>query len=355
MTSLSVWYWSLPEHVLPPKVPSDNPMSEAKFQLGRQLFYDRRLSANGSLSCASCHLQERAFSDGRASSIGATGEQTPRNAQGLANVAWSATLTWANPSLVLLERQMEVPLYGVDPVEMGVNDRNQDSILARFRADARSSHAFATAFPGESDPIRMENIIKAVAVFQRAMISFGSRYDHYLEGKLRLTAREMRGRDLFFGPTARCSQCHGSVNFNDQFMHAGTRTMKPLFHNTGRYDIDGKGAFNAPNRGVFELTGMPSDMGRFRAPSLRNVAVTGPYMHDGSMSTLSEVLDFYGAGGRVINAGDDPVKLRGNPLRSEVVRGIFLSRKQKQDLRAFLETLTDKEFLNNPRFGNPNP
>ncbi len=321
-------------------------MSEARFQLGRHLFYDPRLSANASVSCASCHKQELAFSDGRKLSIGATGEPTTRNAQGLANVAWNATYTWANPSLVSLERQMEVPLYSIDPIEMGLNDQNQETVLARFRVNPDYRRSFTAAFPGESNPIRIDNIIKAVATFQRGIISFDSKYDQFLARKTRLSAREMRGKRLFFGPRARCAQCHGSINFNDQFLTDDTRNMTPVFHNTGRYNIDGKGGFPEPNRGVFELTGERSDMGKFRAPSLRNVAVTAPYLHDGSLPTLDDVLDFYGSGGRINGAG-------ANPIRSPTVRKIVLNSREKRDLRAFLETLTDHTLLNNPRFANP--
>jgi cytochrome c peroxidase len=240
----ATWSWELPFYFPTPKVPSDNPMSEAKFQLGRALFYDVRLSGNGQQSCASCHEQGKAFTDGRAVATGSTGEHTPRNAQNLANVAWHSTYTWANPALVTLERQMEVPLFAEHLVEMGVNDQNKATVLARFQADRDYVQRFAEVFPGE--PIGFSQIIKAIATFQRGLISAASKYDQYLQGKATLSAAELRGKDLFFGEQAECFHCHGSFNFNDQVVHAGSGLAEALFHNTGLYNIDGKGDFPEP-------------------------------------------------------------------------------------------------------------
>src|SRR5574343_1566122 len=151
----TAWQWNLPAGVPTPVVPADNPMSEAKFQLGRQLFYDKRLSGNGTQSCASCHHQDKAFTDGLAVSPGSTGELTHRNAQHLANSAWHSTYTWANPSLTTLERQMEVPLFGTDPVEMGIDDSNKDAVLARIKADAGYRQRFAAVFGSSGDVITL--------------------------------------------------------------------------------------------------------------------------------------------------------------------------------------------------------
>ncbi|WP_442756824.1 MbnH family di-heme enzyme [Methylocystis sp. JAN1] len=347
------WIWSLPDYLPPPRVPIDNPMSETRFQLGRKLFYDTRLSGNGKESCASCHVQALAFTDGRKVAVGATGETTPRNSPSIANAAWRATLTWANPAMVTLERQMEGPLFGEAPIEMGVNDNNRKEILARFASDADYRHDFALAFPNEAEPISFGNIIKAIAVFERGVVSASSKYDLYLQGKATLTPEETRGKDLFFGEKAECHHCHGSVNFDDQFYHATTREIETPFHNTGLYDIDGKGGYPAPNRGVFESSGAPDDMGKFRAPSLRNIAVTGPYMHDGSVATLEEVIDIYAAGGRDVASGPLKGDGRYNAHKSELIVPIDLNSQEKSDIIAFLKTLTDDELLHAPRFSNP--
>lgn len=347
------WTWDLPTYIPPPRVPADNPMSEAKFQLGRHLFYDKRLSGNGTLSCSSCHLQDRAFTDGRVTSVGSTGEHTPRNAPSIVNSAWHATYTWANPALVTLERQMENPLYGEHPIEMGVNDGNRKEIVARLRADPNYPRWFAAAFPEKKDPISFETIIKAVSAFQRGVVSFGSRYDQYLQGKIKFTESEQRGHDLYFGEKAECHHCHGSVNLDDQFVHAKTREAETPFHNTGLYDIDGKGRYPAPNLGLMDVSGDPDDMGKFRAPSLRNVAVTAPYMHDGSVATLEEVIDIYSQGGRKIDDGPNAGDGRASPLKSGLIVKIDLTPQEKADLVAFLKTLTDKTLLSSPRFSAP--
>ena len=230
---------------------------------------------------------------------GSTGDFTARNAQALHNVAYHPTLTWANPSLVTLERQMETPLFGENPVEMGVNDGNKAEVLARIADDADYVRALHRRLPGTVLRRRCNRgtVIKAISAFQRTLISGRSRYDQYLEGQATLDAAQTRGMRLFFGEKAECFHCHGSFNFNDQIVHAGSRLVETPFHNTGLYNLGGTGAFPEPNRGVFELTAKAADMGAFRAPSLRNVAVTSPYMHDGTIATLPEVLDFYAAGG----------------------------------------------------------
>jgi len=349
----AAWRWTLPDFLPPPREPADNPMSEARFQLGRKLFYDARLSGNGKESCASCHLQKLAFTDGRAVAIGATGQTTPRNSPSVANAAWRATLTWANPALVTLERQMENPLFGEDPIEMGVNDDNRAEILARFEADPGYRLEFAQAFPKEAKPISFGNVIKAIAAFERGVVSASSKYDLYLLGKASLSPEETRGKDLFFGEKAECHHCHGSVNFDDQFYHAKTREIETPFHNTGLYDLDGKGGYPAPNRGVFENSHKPEDMGAFRAPSLRNIAVTAPYMHDGSVATLEEVIDIYAAGGRNVSNGPLKGDGRRNPNKSALIVPIELTAQEKSDLIAFLKTLTDETLLTSPRFADP--
>lgn len=347
------WVWQLPRNFPVPRVPADNPMSASKVELGRHLFYEKKLSANATVSCGSCHLQSRAFTDGKARSAGATGELTARNAQNLANVAWHATFTWANPALVSLERQMLVPIFGEDPVEMGINDRNKQAVLRRIEQSASYRQRFSRAFPGERKPVSWDNVIKAIAAFERTLISGDSRFDRYQRGELALAPAEMRGKDLFFGEKAECFHCHGSFNFNDQVVHEKSREVETPFHNTGLYNVDGKGAYPAASQGIIEVTGKPDDMGKFRAPSLRNVALTAPYMHDGSIATLEAVVATYAAGGRNLtqppHAGDG----RRNPHKSELIGNISLSPQEQADLLAFLKTLTDEAFLNDKRHADP--
>ena len=349
----AAWTWRLPPNFPTPRVPRTNPMTQAKVDLGRFLFYDRRLSGNGTQSCSSCHVQSLAFTDGRARSVGSTGEVHPRSAQSLANVAYNSTLTWANPSLVRLEKQLETPLFGERPVEMGVNDRNRARVLARFSRDRAYRVRFARAFPRSRKAVTWPHIGQSIAAFQRTLISGDSRYDRWLDGRARMTASEKRGAELFFGERAECHHCHGGFNFSEQVTYAGAVETNRTFRNTGLFNIDGAGAYPEPNRGVFELTGRPQDMGAFRAPTLRNIAVTAPYMHDGSVATLQDVVDFYAEGGRNVPDGPNAGDGRASPLKDPLVSGITLNDQEKADLVAFLGTLTDRAFLTRKSISDP--
>lgn len=346
------WTWALPAGWSPPRVPADNAMSAAKVELGRRLFYEPRLSGNGTLACAGCHAQASAFTDNRALARGSTGEVHPRNSIALTNVAYRTTLNWARPDVTTLEQQMLAPLFGTAPVEMGVDDSNRDAVLGRLRRDDGYAQRFAAAFGGAS-PVTWDNVVKAIAAFERTLISADSRYDQAQRGAITFSATEERGRVLFFGDQALCSRCHGGPDFNDQFADSTSATRATPFHNTGLFNIGGTGAYPAPNRGVFETTGLADDMGRFRAPSLRNVALTAPYMHDGSIGTLQEVLATYAAGGRNVSNGLYAGDGRANPFKDPLVAQMRLSEQDQSDLVAFLQTLTDESFVTNPTFAAP--
>jgi cytochrome c peroxidase len=212
---------------------------------------------------------------------------------------------------------------------------------------------FAAAFPGESQALSWGNIGRALAAFQRTLISGNSRFDRSQRGQEVLTAAEQRGQTLFFGEKAECFHCHAGFNFNDQVVHASTQVLDTPFHNTGLYNIGGTGNFPTGNQGLFEFTHKPSDRGLFRAQSLRNIELTAPYMHDGSIATLEEVLDFYAAGGRHITSGPYAGDGRLNPNKSDLISRIDLNAQEKADIVAFLKTLTDHEFVTNPKFADP--
>jgi cytochrome c peroxidase len=352
--SATAFDWRLPTDQPLPVEPDDNPMTEAKFQLGRHLFYDERLSGNGTQSCSSCHVQELGFSDGRTRPSGSTGEMLARNAQALLNVAYNATLTWGNFSLVRLEQQIRVPLFGERPVEHGITELNQDEVLQRLRDEPRYPVLFEQAFPDETDPIDFGNVVAALSSFVRGMVSFDSAFDRYSRGDTSaLSASAIRGEALFNGERLECFHCHGGYHFSDSTADRNMTFVSRPFHNTGLYNIGGTGAFPEDSQGLIELTGDPSDMGKFRAQSLRNIAVTAPYMHDGSMATLAEVVDFYAAGGRNIESGPYAGDGRFSPFKDGFIVGFELTEQEKQDLIAFLESLTDETFNNNPRFSNP--
>lgn len=346
--------WNLPAGFPVPKVPEDNPMTAEKVTLGRQLFYDVRLSGNATQSCGSCHVQALAFSDGRAVAVGSTGEITPRGSMALVNVAYNATQTWANPALVTLEQQIAIPLFGVRPVEMGASGK-EDEILARLQSDGALAKSFAAAFPNEPAPINFLNVTRALASFLRTMISGASPFDRYTYGgdKTAMSEAALRGMNLFFSERFECFHCHGGFNFSSSVSHESSVFQEQAFHNTGLYNVGGGGAYPPGNRGVFEVTGVREDMGKFRAPSLRNIALSAPYMHDGSFATLEDVIDFYGAGGRVISEGPLAGDGRKNPFKSRFVPGFTFTLEEKADVIAFLHSLTDEAFTKNPAFAPP--
>ncbi len=349
------WTWSLPAGFPEPKVPAGNPMSAAKVELGRHLFYDARMSVTGRFSCASCHKQELAFSDGLARSVGATGELHPRSSMSLANIAYSPALTWANPTQRDLERQATVPMFGEDPIELGLSGRERE-LFAIVSADPQYRALFARAFPGESGVVNLSTITRAIGAFQRSLISGNSPYDRYKSGaRNAISASAVRGEALFFDEKTECFHCHGGFTFTGTVDHVGKGFPEVEFHNTGLYNVDGKGGYPAPNTGVHEVSEDPDDMGRFKAPTLRNIAVTAPYMHDGSIATLDEVLDHYAAGGRTVKSGPNAGVGAENPYKSEFLKGFTLTAREKSDLIAFLRSLTDSTFLTDTRYANPWP
>ena len=351
------WVWDSPAGLPPPRVPEGNPMSVAKVELGRWLFYDTRLSLNETQSCGSCHEQALAFTDGRARGLGSTGEEHPRSSMSLVNIAYVPRLTWANPNLRTLEQQALLPLFGEAPVELGMSGR-EDTLLARIRGDAAYVARFADAFPeravGGADPITVASIADAIAAFQRSILSANSPYDQYRAGdRSALSDAERRGMDLFFSEQLECFHCHGGPLFADSLDHTRLPVAEVAFHNTGLYNLDGAGAYPDNNRGVMDVSERPEDMGRFRAPTLRNIAVTAPYFHDGSALTLDDVIDHYAAGGRTIAEGPYAGVGATSPLKSESLIGFELTDTQRADLIAFLNSLTDQDVLTNPRWSNP--
>jgi cytochrome c peroxidase len=346
--------WNLPAGFPTPRVPADNPMTPAKVQAGRHLFYDTRLSGNQTFSCASCHDQSKAFTDGLARAEGSTGEIHPRGSMGLMNVAYMRTLTWANPLVRELEDQALTPMFGENPVELGLAGMEQE-MLQRLKAEPTYGVLMKEAFPQDADPFTLQRVVQALASFERTLISGNSAYDRYTyqgdSGALSDSAK--RGRDLFFSERLECFHCHGNFNFADSVTHEGTTFDEATFHNTALYNLDGNGAYPAPNRGVLEVSGKPSDMGRFRAPTLRNIALTAPYMHDGSVATLQEAIAHYAAGGRTIAEGPYAGNGSKSPLKSEFLTGFVLTAQEEADLIEFLHSLTDETFVTDERFSNP--
>lgn len=350
----STFSWALPANVLAPKVPSSNKMSEEKVQLGRFLFYDSKLSANQTMSCSSCHLQEFAFSDKNKVGIGSTGEFHKRNPQGLTNSAYYTSYTWANPSLGTLERQIIIPLIGDDPVEMGVNPENENEVLNRFKNDLKYQELFTKAFPNQDNPYTLNSIVNALASFIRTLNSFDSEYDKYLRGEENtMSESAIRGMNLFNGEKAECTHCHSGVNFSDSTMNEKSFFTNQFFHNIGLYNVNEQNEYPNLNQGLFELSNKQEDKGRFKAPILRNVELTSPYMHDGSIETLEEVIELHSNGGRNVSHGEFMGNGITNKNKSDLIRAKNFTKEEKEDLLNFLKSLTDHSFINNKKISNP--
>jgi len=330
--------WNLPSNVDPPLVPADNPMSAAKVDLGRHLFYDKRLSLDNTVSCSSCHLQEHGFADPNPVSEGVHGERGSRNGMALANVAFLPTYTWGNPVLDTLEKQALVPMFLTAPLELGTTDVLAQR-LVEFAGDSTYIDLFSAAYADE-EVMTLDTMVDAIACFERSLVSFDSPYDQYVDGdETALTDSQIRGLALF-GELG-CSKCHeGRIQ---TAMRTSAQADTPArFANTGLYDLDGKGRYPNPNVGLFEFSYDKSDMGKHRVPSLRNIEVSAPYMHDGSIASLVEVLDHYAAGGRAKSE-----------VTAEELSGFELVDRDRDDLLAFLRSLTDEVFLAQPAFSDP--
>jgi cytochrome c peroxidase len=299
-----------------------NAPDRATFELGRQLFYDPRLSRDGSVSCGSCHQQAVAFADaGQAFSAGVQGRRGTRNAPALQNLRWRRTLLW-DGGVSNLEVLPLAPL--TNALEM---DETLAGVLAKLNADDAYRRRFERIYgPG---PITSQQFLRALAQFTASLTSADSRYDHYVRGEAggTLAAAELRGLTTF---RAQCASCHATDLFTDE-----------TYRNNG---LDR--SFPADS-GRAHITGRRGERGLFKVPSLRNVALTAPYMHDGRFQTLEQVFDHYDHG-VVESATLDPV-LR----RPDGRLGVPLTAAQRADLRAFLATLTDEKFLHNPELAPP--
>lgn len=303
-------------------------MSDAKVALGCRLFFETRLSVTRAYSCASCHRPELAFTDGRALAIGAKGDSMHRGAMTLTNVAYNPAFTWASGSVVTLERQMEQPLFNEHPLEMGLK-RDDRELLDWLGQQETYAAAFRESFPKESEPITIPNVLKAIATFERTLISGRSPFDRYVydDDRTAFSESARRGMRLFYSDRTHCARCHFGVNFSGPIVQQGKSPPPALFANNGSA-VKG-------DEGLFAETKRPQDRGRFRVPTLRNIALTAPYMHDGRFATLEEVIEHYVAGGKSAESIG---------VVDSQVRPLDLSPEEKRDLVEFLRNLTDEQF-----------
>jgi cytochrome c peroxidase len=296
--------------------PKDNPQTPEKIKLGRRLFYDKRLSRDGTISCESCHLQKFAFSDGgKRVSKGIGGLEGTRNAPSLGNIGYRKSFFWEGGSKTL-ELQAMGPITAHD--EMGMEPAD---LVQKLSGIPEYASGFKTGFP---DGVTMLNITRALSSFERTLITASSPFDAYRAGDEKaLSPAAVRGMEIFMGERGECFHCHGGFNFTDESLHNDALYVKYK-------DV-----------GLARITKEPVDVGTFKTPSLRNVALTAPYFHDGSRKSLQDVLKHYNKGGEA------------NPNADPVLKPLGLSPSEINDLIAFLSTLTDKTFIKDPKFGAP--
>lgn len=315
----------------PPPISSDNPLTIQGVKLGRMLFYEPMLSRDGSQSCASCHRQEHAFTDTAQFSIGVNGLEGKRQAMSVFNMAWNNNEFFWDGRAHLLRDQSLMPIQ--DELEM---DETLENVVAKLKSSQMYKDQFIRAFG--SDEITSEKISLAMEQFMNSIVSNKSKWDRFVAKQDTLTASEVRGRILFFTEYneflpeesgADCAHCHATFNFsNNRYMNNG---------------LDGD---NPADNGREKVTGRAQDIGKFKVTSLRNIELTAPYMHDGRFATLEEVIDHYDHG-VVESATLDPT------IRPTMATGLRLTEQDKQDLIAFLKTLTDYELINNEEYSNP--
>ncbi len=324
----------VPDYFPAPIVDPENPMSEEGVELGRHLFYDESIfSTDGNMSCASCHKQELAFTDGFGRAIGVRGEPGPRSSMSLVNLAFNPNgFNWDGSEGKLWEQ-------AIHPVEdMLELDNDWQEVIRKLREHEDYPARFRAAFGiDNTEEITQELTIKALAQFQRTIISSDSKFDRVVyQNTDFFTEEEQLGADsLFFVENVPpgtlhpgCGHCHNAPQFGDN-----------MFKNNGITDVETIDDFVDKGRG--DVTGNPFDNGKFRTPTLRNIALTAPYMHDGRFETLEEVIDSYAAGGHGVE-NEDPN-----------ITGFSLTEREKEALLAFLHTLTDESLLTDPRLSAP--
>lgn len=309
LVAVPAWFPALP-------VPAENQLTPERIALGRRLFYEPLLSADSSKSCASCHIQVLGFADANPIAIGVHGRVGLRNSPTLTNIAYVPNL-FAEGGVTSLELQAQAPIF--NPDEMGFTIAG---FLERIATDATYTAMFEAAYQRPPDAF---GISRALAAFERTLISGNSRYDQfeYLGDANALSEAEKRGKTLFFSAATQCSTCHTPPLFT---------TLE--YANIGLYTT-------YADSGRARLTTLPQDNGKFRIPTLRNVALTAPYMHNGSMSTLAEVVAHFNSGGVA------------HPNKSDLIQPLNLSAEEQADLVAFLVALTDEAFVANTDFGQP--
>jgi cytochrome c peroxidase len=320
--------FQVPVGFIQPNIPANNPMTVEGVELGRKLFYDPILSKNDAQACADCHTQTYGFTDdGLQFSIGVDGDVGNRNSMAIINLAWGTSFFWDGRS-VDLEHQVFGPV--TNPLEMNTT---WPEVEAKLNANANYKALFKTAF--NIDQIDSVHVSKAIAQFLRSIVSGNSKFDKFVRSEVSLTPSELNGLTIYNTEQGDCFHCHTLSN--------GLATDNSFKNNA--LDDDA----SMTDLGRMAVTGLASDKGKFKVPTLRNIELTAPYMHDGRFATLEEVVNHYDMGG-VPSSTVDPLMKHTSGSANP---GLNLSAQDKLDLIAFLKTLTDQDFVNNTAYGHP--
>ncbi|MGB0591852.1 MAG: cytochrome-c peroxidase [Myxococcota bacterium] len=324
-----------------------NEQNRALSELGRHLFYERRLSLYDDRACGICHEQAKGFTDGFVRAVGTTGEVHPRNTLTLLNVSSRDTLSWLVPTPTDLAEHVLIPLLGTQPVEMGMAEVI-DARLDELREDA-TYQDLLRALNLPQPAFDLDLVADALAAFLEGLSDYDAPYDRYLAGATdALTEQEKRGEALFFSEDVGCSACHGGADF-DQGGDA-----RHGWYNTGLYDL-GDGAYPTGRQGLFEVTGLADDVGRYRVPTLRHLRFTGPYYHDGTGATLADVIENYNRGGRLVSSGPYVGDGRESPHKDPRVQPLGLSVEEMLALEAFLLSLSNEAVVTRASWSDPWP
>lgn len=310
-------------------------------EFGHRLFFDVRLSINGTKSCATCHDPRLAFTDGYRRSMGAFADQHRHNAPSLINLSTYRSLNWNAPYLTNLTEHMDAPLFGTSPLEMGAATESKQ-IISLLENDEIYKRMYQQLY-GSFDEQVWDKSKQAIAAFIQTLEFRNSAYDRFVKGDATAMSEEaMQGMKLFFSDRAKCGKCHGGIDFNEA---QNEQKVFSDFFNVGLY-----ARYPATDKGLSEITLSDEDEGKFRTPSLRNVTLTAPYMHDGSVSTLEKCLQIFNQGGRISEWSGDGSR---HPAKSNHIQPLGLSAVEQKNLLLFLESLTDTSYLGNPQFTNP--
>ena len=318
--------------------------------LGRYLFFEKRLSVNQSKSCGSCHDPQLAFTDGYRRSVSALGENLKHNSPSLLNTQTYRLYDWANPTASDYIGQMQRPLYSHAPVELGLN-KHWAEVKKFLEEDSLYATLFKRAFNQSKAEATQANIHEALAAYLNTLKTENSVYHQYLRGnKNVLAASALNGLKLFESEKLQCAICHTPPSFT---LNDTNHPNAELFVNIGLYNIQNQNTYPEGDQGIIAFSKKKSDDGKYKIPSLLNIAVTSPYMHDGSVQTLEEVIEIYSRGGRLIQsgpmAGDGALHKNKHPL----IKGFSITPEEKSDLVAFLHSLTDTSYLRQEHFQNP--